>query len=473
MERAEPGASARALDAATRALERLTPDYSARRRMTFVQGGLSAAFVFLLAAGFKAAPALMLRAIEGAAFVFFAALTAFRLAAAAASLAPPEPAPAKRWTGPLPIYTILCPLYREARVLPDLAARLARLAYPAEKLDVKIVLEADDTDTIAAANAIAWPAHVELIVVPPGRPRTKPKALNYALAFARGAFVTVYDAEDAPHPGQLRAALDAFAAGGEDLGCVQAPLLFDNGAASWLTGQFAAEYAVQFGEVLPLLARLGLPLMLGGTSNHFRAHALTSAGGWDPFNVTEDADIGYRLAREGWRLGVIAPPTWEEAPAKLGAWLRQRTRWIKGHIQSWLVLMRDPGRTLRELGLAGFAAMQLILGGAVLASLLHGPLLALLAFAALRTPVWLGWPSWALAICGYVVAIYNILAAAAATRNWRMALTALTMPLYWPLLTLAALTAIFELVFRPHYWAKTEHGLTQRGARDEFAAWKT
>jgi glycosyltransferase XagB len=137
------------------------------------------------------------------------------------------------------------------------------------------VLEADHAETIAAANACAWPAHVEVIVVPAGHPRTNPKALNYALTFARGAFVTVYDAEDAPAPNRLRAALDAFAAGGEDLGCVQALLLIDNSRASWLSAQFAAEYAIQFCEMLPLVARLGRPLLLGGTSNHFRTHALT------------------------------------------------------------------------------------------------------------------------------------------------------------------------------------------------------
>lgn len=245
---------------------------------------------------------------------------------------------------------------------------------------------------------------------------------------------------------------------------MQAPLLFDNGDACWLTSQFAAEYAIQFGEILPLLARLKLPLMLGGTSNHFRTHALTGAGGWDPHNVTEDADIGYRLAREGWRMGMIAPPTWEEAPATLPAWLKQRARWIKGHMQTWAVLMREPRRTMREMGLWPFLSMQLVLGGGILAAFAHGPLQALLVWAALDAGVAFAPALWALGLGGYVVAIYNIAAAAWLQRDWRMGLAALTMPLYWPLASIAAIMALASFTFRPHFWAKTEHGLTPRAA---------
>lgn len=166
---------------------------------------------------------------------------------------------------------------------------------------------------------------------------------------ARGEFVCVYDAEDRPHPLQLQASVLAFEDGGAALACVQAPLVIDNHAASWISRQFAAEYAIQFREILPMLARLNLPLALGGSSNHFRIEAVRAAGGWDPHNVTEDIDLGFRLARDGWRGGVIAPPTWEEAPIKLGAWLTQRTRWVKGHLHTWLVLMRNPFRTAREM----------------------------------------------------------------------------------------------------------------------------
>lgn len=425
--------------------------------------------MLLLAAGIAAltwavrvAPDATLSAVRLAAYLAFSTLTIWRLFAAAVALTPRAPA-SVTWDGPLPVYTVLCPLYREANMMEALAARLAQLDYPPEKLDLKLILEADDAETIAAANAVAWPSHVQLIVVPAGSPRTKPKALNYALTFARGPFVTVYDVEDAPDPRQLRAALDAFAAGGEDLGCVQAPLLIDNARASWLSRQFAAEYAIQFLAVLPLLSRLGLPLMLGGTSNHFRTHALTSAGGWDPFNVTEDADIGYRLARDGWKFAVIAPPTYEEAPVTLFAWLRQRARWIKGHMQTWAVLMRDPVETVRELGLAGFLSMQLMLGGTLLSSFAHGLCFVLIAMA-LVWPGLLIWSDWALALTGYAVAVYCAVATAAALRDWRIGGTAFTMPLYWPLSTLAALLALGGFLFKPHYWDKTRHGVSDRAA---------
>ena len=335
--------------------------------------------------------------------------------------------------------------------------------YPVDKLDIKLVLEADDEPTIAAANQARLPMHFEVVIVPAGKPRTKPKALNFALALARGSFLTIFDAEDAPAPRQLRAALDAFAAGGEDLAVVQAPLLIDNARQSWIAGQFAAEYAIQFREMLPLLARIGAPLMLGGTSNHFRTHALAGAGAWDPFNVTEDADLGYRLARDGWRAGMIDEPTWEEAPTRLWPWLRQRTRWIKGHIQTWLVLMRDPAGALRELGALHFAAMQLMLGGAIVSTFMHGPILAALAWAALSPTFNLGRLDWALAAAGYATACYCALSAAAMLRDWRIATAALTMPLYWPLASLAAAMALLDLIVRPHYWAKTEHGVSARG----------
>jgi cellulose synthase/poly-beta-1,6-N-acetylglucosamine synthase-like glycosyltransferase len=315
---ARDGRSARALHAARLALARIAPQLSARRRLYFTQMLFGATMIASLVLCARVAPGATAAVLRAAAFAIFSVLTLWRLLAAAAVLAPRKQSDV-RWTAPLPIYTVLCPLYREDNMVGILSRRLAQIDYPTEKLDIKLILEADDAETIDAANRVAWPAHVQVIIVPPGRPRTKPKALNYALTFARGAFVTVYDAEDAPHPGQLRAALDAFAGGGPDLGCVQAPLLIDNARMGWLPSQFAAEYAIQFDAVLPLLARLGFPLMLGGTSNHFRTHALTSAGAWDPFNVTEDADIGYRLARDGWRFAMIAPPTWEEAPISLPA----------------------------------------------------------------------------------------------------------------------------------------------------------
>ena len=451
-----------ALDQARLGLHRRAPAMSARRVLRLSQLVAFALIGVAVWYGLTHAQNAMWAGAHAFAFALFASAVILRLFAAAASMMATEDAGA-RWDGALPVYTILCPLYREAQSVPALVAGLRRLDYDPGKLDVKLIVEADDGATLSAAAAANLPAGFEIVVVPVAHPRTKPKALNYAMARARGDFVAVYDAEDAPHPAQLRAALDAFAAGGERFGAVQAPLLIDNTDASWLASQFAAEYAIQFRGILPLLAHLHAPFPLGGASNHFRRAALEDAGGWDPFNVTEDADLAYRLARRGWRLGVIAPPTWEEAPARFGPWLKQRSRWIKGHLQTWLVLMRNPVRTARELGLGGFLWMQLVLGGGLVAACAHAPLLALL-LAAVLLPDVVTIPSvdWALVIFGYATASLGAIFAAALEKNRGLALSALTMPLYWPLSSVAALWAVAELIVRPHYWAKTDHGRTRR-----------
>ena len=438
-----------------------TPALSARRVFHAPQILALVALAVLLWRGLGRAPDAVWATAHGIALGLFACAVGLRLFAAAASMMP-RPAPATRWTGELPVYTILCPLYREAPSAAALVAALRRLDYPADKLDVKLIVETDDGATLSALTALNLPPGFTIVIVPAAAPRTKPKALNYALTRAGGAFVAVYDAEDAPHRDQLRAALDAFARD-DRLGALQAPLLIDNASASWIASQFAAEYSIQFRGLLPLLAHLRAPFPLGGASNHFRRAALDDAGGWDPFNVTEDADLAYRLARSGWRLDVIAPPTWEEAPARLGPWLKQRTRWIKGHLQTWLVLMRNPWRTVRELGIGGFLWMQLVLGGGLVAAFAHAPLLALLLAAALLPGVVDVPPlDWALVIFGYATASLGALFAAALERDRRLALSALTMPFYWPLSTVAALTALVEILLRPHYWAKTDHGRTPR-----------
>lgn len=266
--------------------------------------------------------------------VYVGAVSALRLCAA---LTPVRWSP-RRPLGrqDLPSVTVIIALYREAKVVPGLAASLSRLDYPRDRLQILLALEEGDEETVAAARSLARRAQTTALVVPPCGPQTKPRALNYALQAATGDLVAVYDAEDAPHPGQLRAAAEAFAAD-DRLAVVQAPLNWYNHDQNWLTRQFALEYAAQFNALLPLLVRFGLPLPLGGTSNVFRRDRLEQSGGWDPFNVTEDADLGFRLAREGWAAGVISPGTGEEAPVTSGAWTGQRSRWLKGHLISWLV----------------------------------------------------------------------------------------------------------------------------------------
>ena len=334
-----------------------------------------------------------------------------------------------------------------------------------------IAVEADDRETRAAIAARNNRMPITVIPVPARGPRTKPKALNVALPFARGTFTVIYDAEDRPEPNQLRCALQAFRAGGNDLACVQARLCIDNGADSWLAQLFTAEYAGQFDVFLPGLAALHLPLPLGGSSNHFYTATLREAGGWDAYNVTEDADLGMRLARFGRRTGVIESTTYEEAPAHLGLWLRQRTRWFKGWMQTWLVHMRQPARLLRDLGLPGFLTFQLIVGGNALAALVH-PLFmaALIASVASGAPMWRGDSSTvvvlaavygAVVIIGYLTSAFlgwlGLLRRGLSDTAWVLVLT----PVHWLLLSLAAWRALYQLTSAPYLWEKTEHGLAK------------
>ena len=237
----------------------------------------------------------------------------------------------------LPRYTVLVPVYREANVIGELMRNLGALDYPAEKLEVLVLLESDDTETIEAARAAQPPATVRLVIVPDAQPKTKPKACNVGLFLARGELLVIYDAEDRPDPQQLRKAVAAFEQAGEKTICMQARLRYWNYTTNVLTRMFSLEYGYWFGTMLPGLDRLGLPIPLGGTSNHFRVPQLRELIGWDPHNVTEDADLGLRAAVEGYRVGVIDSDTEEEACAEVRPWIRQRTRWIKGYMQTALV----------------------------------------------------------------------------------------------------------------------------------------
>ena len=371
----------------------------------------------------------------------------------------------------LPVYTVICALYREAACVDGLLSAIERLDYPAEKLDVIIAVEADDRDTRAALAARSSRIPIAVIPVPRVGPRTKPKALNFALPFARGTFTVVYDAEDRPQPDQLRRALQAFRAGGDDLACVQARLCIDNTADSWLARLYTAEYAGQFDVFLPGLSALQLPMPLGGSSNHFRTATLREVGGWDPYNVTEDADLGMRLARFGYRSDMIDSTTYEEAPAQFGPWLRQRTRWFKGWIQTWLVHMRQPRRLLRDLGLVGFLSFQLIVGGNVLAALVHPLFLAGMIYAvASGAPMWRGDSATVVilavlygtsVVIGYLTSVFlgwlGLLRRGLLPNAWALLFT----PVHWLLLSLAAWRALYQFMIAPYAWEKTEHGLAK------------
>lgn len=374
----------------------------------------------------------------------------------------------------LPTYTVLVPMYREPEVLPILAAALRRLDYPLAKLDVKLVLEADDEATIAAAKALDLEGIFEIVVVPPSEPRTKPKACNYALQLATGEYLVIYDAEDKPEPDQLKKAVAAFRKADPRTACLQARLNFYNADENWLTRMFTLDYSLWFDLMLPALDRFRMPIPLGGTSNHFRTSVLRELRAWDPFNVTEDADLGIRLAKKGYRVGVIDSTTFEEANCAVGNWIRQRSRWLKGYMQTWLVHMRDPVALLRAIGPRGFVAFQLFVGGTVAAALIN-PLLwaTFLAWLLLRStifaelfPGWLLYPSGLALILGNTALVY--LAAIGPLKRSRYGLVAwaLSVPVYWALMSIAGWKALVQLVCRPFYWEKTRHGISAQTAAE-------
>jgi len=369
----------------------------------------------------------------------------------------------------LPVYTVMVPLFHEAAIVPLLADALSRLDYPASKLDIKLIFEETDHETHEAARALDLPGNFELVRVPHSLPLTKPKACNFALPFARGEYLVVYDAEDMPEPDQLRRAVAAFELGDDRLACVQAQLNYFNWFENWLTRQFALEYAAFFDLLLPTLVKLGMPIPLGGTSTHFRTRLLREAGAWDPFNVTEDADLGMRFALLGLRSGIIRSTTQEEANCRLGNWLRQRSRWIKGWIQTYLVRMRHPVQLYRTLGLRGFLGFQLIIGGFPLSNFIH-PLFYLSVLVTLATSGSLAAfeHNAALALfdllvlaTGYGVTIIAGMTAAAARGLRPLVFDALMMPAYWLLISAGACKALAEFVIRPFHWQKTHHGLSR------------
>jgi cellulose synthase/poly-beta-1,6-N-acetylglucosamine synthase-like glycosyltransferase len=373
--------------------------------------------------------------------------------------------------GRLPTYAVLIPLYREAEIVRDLVLHLSQLDYPRSKLQIILILEADDKKTRAAVDLHVKEPHFEVVVVPPGGPRTKPRALCYALSFVRSEYVVVFDAEDRPESDQLRKAAAAFRERPE-LGCVQARLAPDNDD-SWLARMFAVEYAANFEVLLPALAAWGAPVPLGGTSNHFPASVLERVGAWDPFNVTEDADLGIRLARFGYPTATIFSRTHEEAPVTFGQWLPQRRRWIKGWIQTVLLTLRRGIPVRLRLPLRSRLAVHGVLSAGVLGLLLYPASLLVIgvATAAALNGSWPATPLTQMLLLLNLTNFFAILMAAlisalrglAACRLWRRVPLIALLPLYWALMSLAAWQALFQIFRRPSMWEKTKHGVS--GAR--------
>src|SRR5580658_5051809 len=378
----------------------------------------------------------------------------------------------------LPVFTVLVPMFDEAAMLPRLAQALRELDYPLAKLDIKIVLEANDGKTIEAARALGLEGVFEIIIVPHSEPQTKPKACNFALRFARGEYLVIYDAEDRPEPDQLRKVVASFRRSPPNTACLQCRLNYYNVKENWLTRMFTLDYALWFDQVLPGLERLGMPIPLGGTSNHFRIDVLRELRAWDPFNVTEDADLGIRIGQKGYRVGIVDSTTYEEASCRTGQWLRQRSRWIKGYMQTLLVHTRRPLQLIRNSGFLGFVGFIFFIGGTVLAGLLNPVFWALYL-------IWLALPATSfdpifpqslLFLCLFNLLAGNgaftyLLMLAPIRRGWLQLIPfSFTLFGYWALISVAAYRALWQLVRDPFFWEKTQHGLSQHAAAPMPAA---
>ncbi|WP_370073935.1 MULTISPECIES: glycosyltransferase family 2 protein [Salipiger] len=436
-----------------RDLNRLTP------RRALAAGGFALAALTTLAL----APSAFFLAAASLAIAVLILAQITRLAALLASRRSVPHAPA----GPvrLPRISLLVPLFREERIAAALLDRLSRLDYPRNRLEVLLLLEASDDTTRAALAATRLPPWLRVIEVPGGPIATKPRALNYGLTFAQGDIVGIYDAEDSPAPDQLLKVAGHFCRAPPETACLQGILDFYNPHANWLSRCFTIEYATWFRLVLPGLARLGFPIPLGGTTVFFRREALDRVGGWDAHNVTEDADLGIRLARFGYVTDLVPLVTREEANNRTWPWIRQRSRWLKGYMVTWLVHSRRPLTLLRDLGAWRFVGMQVLFLTTILQFLLAP---ALWSFWLLL----LGWQPAALAILteaqkqllfgGFLVAeaISLMVSVAAVARSPHQGLLPWvpTLFLYFPLATVAIYKALLELVTRPFFWDKTMHG---------------
>ncbi len=383
----------------------------------------------------------------------------------------------------LPVYTILIPVFMEKSVLPYLTEALENLDYPKSKLDVKLLLEEVDVETRREAERLKLPAYIEFITIPDSQPQTKPKACNYGLISARGKYLVIYDAEDRPEPDQLKKVIAVYNKSPDNLICVQARLNYFNRNQNLLTRWFTCEYSNWFDMVLPGLDREKFPIPLGGTSNHFITEKLRELGGWDPFNVTEDADLGIRMYKHDYHTAVVNSTTFEEANSKLWNWIRQRTRWVKGYMQTWLVDMRRPFKLIKDLGFKGFFGFHMTIGGTPFLFIINPVfwLLTTLFFffresvaVNLFPPVVFILSSINLIVGNFVFVYLNVISTFR-RGYYELGRYALLTPIYWVLMSVASWRALWQLLTKPSQWEKTVHGLfeDEHVAAEESSSWRS
>lgn len=462
------------LDASVYGLYYRSPQESAYTVLTRAQFFALMLGVVALAAALYQAPRTTLIVLNGAVNLIFLIGILFKFAVSIAGAWAEQDEPVTQdeidllTDDELPSYTVLVPVYKEANIIGLLMRNLGQLDYPKEKLEIMILMEENDPETIEAAKAAHPPANVQFVIIPDGQPKTKPKACNVGLLFAKGDYLVIYDAEDRPEPDQLKKVVAAFKKGSPSLVCIQGALNYFNWRENWLTRMFTLEYSYWFDYMLPGLFRLRLPIPLGGTSNHFRTDRLRELGGWDPFNVTEDADLGIRASMRGYTVGVVNSTTFEEANNHFGNWIRQRSRWIKGYMQTALVHSRNPFRLVRKVGLKQAAGFALLIGGTPL-TFLAVPILwgifilwLITGTQALRAffPPWILYMSLFNLLIGNALAVYLNMLAVFKRELYALVPFALLNPLYWLMHSRASYKALNQLFTKPFFWEKTVHGLT-------------
>lgn len=450
------------------------PALSARYVLSTSQKVIGIVAVVIVIACAIAWPLTTLMSLIGVASVIFLASTMFKFFVAlrgsrydlVARVRPDEIAALR--DDELPMYTVLVPVFREARIVGRLVENLGRLDYPTDRLEVIILVEEEDAETRDAIAESDPPDHFLVVTVPKGAPQTKPRACNVGLEVARGDFLVIYDAEDAPEPDQLKKTVIAFSRAHESVVVMQAALNYFNARENVLTRMFSLEYSYWFDYMLTGLDVRDLPIPLGGTSNHFRTPALRELGGWDPYNVTEDADLGIRASALGYRVGVVDSTTMEEATSQVGIFIGQRSRWIKGYMQTALVHARQPLALIRQIGIRRFASFTLLIAGTPLTFLGVIPftLLTIASFLIPWADVVPEFPPAVLWICllNYIVGnslmVYlNMMGPYKRGAFWLVGWAILN-PLYWMLHSLASYKALWQLITKPHYWQKTEHGMS-------------
>jgi len=385
----------------------------------------------------------------------------------------------------LPMYTILLPVFKESEVIYKLAYNLQSLDYPKDKLDVKLLVESDDEVTFNAVKNLKFSCIFDPVIIPYAQPKTKPKACNYGLYFSKGKYLTIYDAEDIPDSDQLKMVNALFNKLPDNYVVIQCALNYFNKTENFLTRMFTLEYSYWFDYMLTGLDGLNIPIPLGGTSNHFKYEKLMELGGWDGFNVTEDADLGIRAYAKGYKVTVLDSTTFEEANNEFYNWIRQRSRWIKGYMQTYLIHMRNPTKLITEVGWRGFFGFQFFIGGTFFTFLAYPLLLFLFLFyffftteastiilssetiSGVRKLFKLVFPDWVIILsifnflAGNLIMIYINMIAVFRRRSYSLILFAIANPVYWLMHSIAAYKGLLQLISKPFYWEKTNHGLTK------------